>query len=280
MKSILQNIKKIIAILNKANDPNIMQYASSLSYHTMLAIIPILLVSLSIFTNMPSFKEYFDKIKSFIMSSLLPSHQDIIAQYIETFLQNTIKMGVMGVVVVLFVAIMFFKDYENIINKVMHAKKRSFWQSLAIYWTLITLAPIGLVASFYMSSVIQNFLDSSGYTNWINFLAIFPYLVIWALLFTVYMISSSNQISYKAGLLSSCASSLVWYTTKTLFVYYVTYNKTYISIYGSFSVVLFFFIWIYLSWIIFLYGIRLCYILNTYFLNKKEKITNTNNGNA
>ncbi|MDR0467429.1 MAG: YihY family inner membrane protein [Campylobacteraceae bacterium] len=270
-----EKIKIFIKNLKKANDPDLMHYASSLSYHTILSTIPLLLISLSLFMNIPSFSEYFDKLKDFVISLLAPAHKEVILGYLETFLQNTIKMGVMGFIVVLFVTVMFFKDYESIINKIMNVKPRSFWQSLSAYWTLITLAPIGLVASFYLSNIIQNFLNSSDYTNWINFLTIFPYLVVWMLFFTIYMISSNAKISFKSGIISSFVASLIWYSSKSLFVYYVAYNKTYLTIYGSFSILLFFFIWIYASWVIFLYGVRLCHLLNQKELQKKEKIANS-----
>ncbi|MFV0480489.1 MAG: YihY family inner membrane protein [Campylobacteraceae bacterium] len=268
-------LKDVINLVDKALDKDLFHYASSLSFHTMLSIIPVLLISLSIFTNMPSFADSFENIKSFIMSSLLPSHQDVISGYIDTFLENTVKMGVMGVIVVLFVAAMFFKDYQYIINKIMHASPRSFWQALSTYWTLITLAPIALGASFYLSSLIQNLLNSTNFTSSINFLSIFPYLVVWVLFFTIYMISSSTQLSIKSGLFSSFVASLTWYITKNLFVYYVAYNKTYLSIYGSFSVVLFFFVWIYASWVIFLYGVKLCYLLHVRETNKKVATSNS-----
>lgn len=270
-----EKLKNFIGYFKKANNPDLLHYASSLSYHTILSTIPLLLISLSIFMNIPSFSEYFDKLKDFVISLLAPAHKDVVLGYLETFLQNTIKMGVMGFIVVLFVTIMFFKDYEGIINKIMDVKPRSFWQSLSAYWTLITLAPIGLVASFYLSNIIQNFLNSSNYTSWINFLTIFPYLVVWALFFTIYMISSNTKLSFKSGLISSFVASLVWYLSKNLFVYYVAYNKTYLTIYGSFSILLFFFIWIYTSWVIFLYGVRLCYLLNQKESQKEEKIANS-----
>ena len=184
-------------LLKKIKDKELMHYASSLSFHTMLSLIPILLISLSIFTNLPSFDVYYTKIKGFIFSSLLPSHQDVLSGYIEKFLQNTVSMGVTGFVVVLFTSMMFFMDYEYIINKILKAKPRSFWQSLSSYWTLITLAPLGLGVSFFISGKLQLALNSSEYTSWINFLAIFPYLIIWALFFTTYMISASKQLSVK-----------------------------------------------------------------------------------
>lgn len=260
-----QDIKKMLPLLSKIKDKELLHYASSLSFHTMLSLIPILLISLSLFIQMPSFEKYYDKIKSFIFSSLMPSNQDLLSGYLETFLKNTVGLGILGFVAVLFTSFMFFMDYEYVINKIMKTKPRGFWRQLSSYWTLVTLAPLALAFSFYISGIIQNALNSYEYTSWINFLAIFPYLIIWMLFFATYMISTSTELSLKTAGISSFMASFIWYMSRSVFVYYVLYNKTYLSIYGSFSVVLFFFIWIYISWIIYLYGVKLCQ-----FLHEKE----------
>ncbi len=264
------NYQKFISILKEINDKRLMQSASSLSFHTILSIIPILLISLSIFTKLPSFQTYYAKIKDFIFSSLLPSNQEAFSEYIEKFLENTVSMGIFGFVVVLFTSAMFFMEYQYTINKILKSQSRSFWESLSSYWTLITLAPLGLGVSFYISNYLQNLLNSSTYTSWINFLAILPYLIIWGLFFATYMISSSIRLNAKSVGFASFVVSLVWYSCKSLFVYYVVYNKTYMSIYGSFSVAIFFLVWIYISWIIFLYGVKLCGYLNEEHIQKSK----------
>ncbi len=262
------NLKTFLHVIKNLKDKEIMQSASSLSYHTILSLIPILLISLSIFTKLPSFDTYYLKIKEFIFSSLLPSHQDSFANYIDKFLENTVGMGVFGFVVVLFTSTLFFSEYDYTVNKILKTPSRSFWQGVSAYWTLITLAPLGLGVSFYFSTTLQNFLNQSSYTSWINFLAFLPYLIIWGLFFAIYMISANKDLKALHVAISSFIASLVWYMCKNLFIYYVVYNKTYLSIYGSFSVAIFFLIWIYLSWVIFLYGLKLC--------NTLDKIQKTN----
>ncbi|MDR0407600.1 MAG: YihY family inner membrane protein [Campylobacteraceae bacterium] len=276
MKNFIQKCKNLGKLILHINDKDLMTYASSLSFHTILSVIPVLLITFSIFTKMPSFDEYHKKIESFIFNSLMPSQSEMISEYINKFLSNTVQIGIFGTITVLVISMMFFRDYENIFNKIMHASSRSFWQSLSAYWTLITLSPVLLGFSFYISNILQDFLNSQGYN--VNFLALFPYLVVWALFFAIYMISSNAKISLRAGCVSSFLASFIWYISKALFVFYVTYNKTYLTIYGSFSIVLFFFIWIYCSWIIFLYGVKVCYILHSREQEKRE-ITNTHNSN-
>jgi membrane protein len=254
--------QEILRFLKRVKDPSIAHYASSLSFHTVLSLIPILLISFSIFTKMPSFKEYYEKIQHFIFNSLMPTQQDAISGYINKFMENTGNMGSTGLVFVLYVSIMFFLDYEKIISLIYKTKRRTLWESITTCWTMLTMMPLGLAISFYLSSIVQNMLETNRLTSSINFIAIAPYLVIWFLFFVMYTISANTKISKKSSLIASFFASSIWYISKSLFVYYVSYNKTYMSIYGSFSILMFFFLWIYFSWLIYLYGSKLCYILN------------------
>ncbi|AQW81080.1 virulence factor, BrkB family protein [Campylobacter pinnipediorum subsp. pinnipediorum] len=261
LKDIIHNIKFAFGIITKIKDKELMHYASSLSFHTVLSIIPVLLLSFSLFTQLPVFKTYYSKIESFIFSAMLPTHQDVIGSYLQTFLKNSVNLGIVGFVAVIFTSAMFFMDYEYVVNKIMSSKRRSFWSSISSYWTLITLAPLGLALSFYLSNLFQELLNSTQYTSWINFISIFPYLIIWCIFCVVYLISVSSPLKVKNALLGSFISSLAWYLGKSAFIYYALNNKTYLSIYGSFSIMLFFFLWIYISWIIFLYGFKICSLL-------------------
>lgn len=259
---IKNNLKSLFGTIIKVKDKELMHYASSLSFHTIMSIIPVLLLSFSIFTQLPVFSEYYIKIKEFVFNALLPSHQDVIGQYLDGFLSNSLSLGIFGLVAIVFTSAMFFMDYEYVINRIMQTKKRSFWSSLSAYWTLITLAPLGLALSFYLSSAFQDILNSNSYTNWINFLSVFPYFIIWTIFCITYLISVSEPIKFKTALIGSFISSFVWYIGKSAFVYYAINNKTYLNIYGSFSIMLLFFLWVYISWVIFLYGLKICAILN------------------
>ncbi|MBE0490740.1 MAG: YihY family inner membrane protein [Sulfurospirillum sp.] len=263
--------KEGFILLKRIKDPSIAHYASSLSFHTILSLIPILLISLSIFTKMPSFKENYAKIQDFIFNSLMPTQQGAIAGYINQFMDNTGNMGSTGLIFVLYVSIMFFLDYEKIIAAIFKVPKRSLWESITTYWTMLTMMPLGLAISFYLSTIIQKMFETNAYTNSINFISFVPYLIIWLLFFIMYSISANTKIHKKSALIASFFASLIWYISKSVFVYYVSYNKTYLSIYGSFSILMFFFLWIYFSWLLYLYGAKLCYILNKQKCQRDER---------
>ncbi len=257
-------------------DHKLLHYASSLSFHTILALIPILLISLYIFTQLPIFVEYYQGLTDFIFSSLMPVHHDIVFENIEKFLSNTASLGFIGVIFVLYVSIMFFDDFEYVINKIFKKKPRDFLHSISIYLVLTIFIPLGLIVSIFLSVKTNLLLKSYQYTGWIDTLTISSYLIIWALFFIIYIISPNDKVYFKSAFLSSLLASSIWYSSKTIFVFYVTINKTYTTIYGSFSTIMLFLIWIYLSWIIFLFGAKLCYNLN---VSQKKKIHSQNHIN-
>jgi len=237
-------------------------YSSSLSFYTLFSIIPLLVIILSIFTNLPLFDDVYKDIQTMLFQNLMPTNSEEILVYINSFVENSGKLGMVGVIYVLFASMMFFKNYDYIVNDIFECKRRSFWSSVSVYWTLITLTPVMLILSFYLSTQMQDILDKNRLTDGIELLNILPFFIIWGVFFLSYKISANTHVSKLAATISSFISSLAWYLAKVGFIFYVIHNKTYLSIYGSLSILLFFFLWIYISWAIFLHGLKFCYMLD------------------
>ncbi|NPA55289.1 MAG: YihY family inner membrane protein [Epsilonproteobacteria bacterium] len=239
--------------------------ASSLSFYTIFSIVPILLIVLSLLSSTPMFSEYYQKIETFIISNILPTNQDLIKNYITSFIHNSKSMGITGGIYVFVTSILFFKNFETIMQNIFHSQDRSFFDKITVYWTTMTLFPILLSFSMFVSVKLQLILDSTKYTKWIDFASMVPFLSIVAIFWMAYNIGANKKLHIKALAISSIGGAFVFSIAKSLFVYYVVYNKAYHSLYGSFSVVLFMFVWIYVSWIIFLSGAYLCEYLDRIF---------------
>ncbi len=261
LKNIKLSYRIIRTYFTSLFDKDITFYASSLSFYTLFTLVPVMLIVLSISTSLTSFDAFYSNIKSFIMDNILPVSSDAFSNFIDSFMKNSMKLSIIGIVSVIVSSMLFFQNFEYIVNKIFKTKPRGFWDSLTTYWTLVTLTPIALVFSFYLSNELQTLLGANEFTATLNVLELFPYLIIWTLFFLIYKISANIEISNRAAGISSFAVSLTWYLAKIGFISYVLQNKTYATIYGSFSTLIFFFLWVYLSWIIFIYGLKLCYTI-------------------
>ena len=166
---------------------------------------------------------------------------------------------------------MFFKNFEYIAYKIFHARPRSLWESITTYWTMLTLTPIALGASFYITAQLAIMISSNEITSGVNILPLVPYLIIWALFFLIFQIGPNAKVEPKASLISSFIISIVFSISKNAFIEYVFYNKSYTTMYGSFAIMMFLFLWIYVSWIIFIYGLKLCYMIDRVYKNRQRK---------
>ncbi|MDT8338176.1 MAG: YihY family inner membrane protein [Sulfurimonas sp.] len=252
-------------------DRDLTFYAASLSFYTIFTLIPLLIIVLTLFTSMPNFSEHYGKIQEFIFSNIMPVNSEALMGHINSFLQNSVEMSMISFVAIIVSSLLFFQNFEYIANKIFHAKKRGLWQSVTTFWTLLTLTPIGLGVSFYITGYVASLMADSEYTSGINILPYVPYLIIWALFFLIFQISANTKIHTKASLISSFVVSVVFSIAKNGFIYYVFYNKAYATMYGSFSIVMFLFLWIYASWIIFVYGLKLCYMINRVYEKRAAK---------
>ncbi len=261
LKNIKLSYKIVRTYFLSLFDKEITYYASSLSFYTLFTLVPVMLIVLSISTSLNSFDSFYGNIKSFIMDNILPVSSEAFSNFIDSFMKNSMQLSIIGIVSIIISSMLFFQNFEYIVNKIFKTKPRGFWQSLTTYWTLITLTPIALVFSFYLSNELQVLLGANEYTKALNVLELFPYLIVWSLFFLIYKISANVDISNRAAGISSFAVSLTWYLAKVGFVSYMLQNNTYATLYGSFSTLIFFFLWIYLSWIIFIYGLKLCYMI-------------------
>ena len=242
-------------------DRDITYYASSLSFYTLFTLVPVMLIVLSISTSLTSFDAFYGNIKEFIMDNIIPVSSEAFSAFIDGFMQNSTKLSIMGIISIIVASMLFFQNFEYIVNKIFKTQPRGFWESLTIYWTLVTLTPIALVFSFYLSNELQGYLGANEFTQALGILELFPYLIIWSLFFLIFKISANTNVSNRAAGISSFTVSLAWYIAKIGLLAYISHNQTYATIYGSFSTLIFFFLWIYLSWIIFIYGLKLCYTI-------------------
>ena len=257
-------------ILSTFLDKELTLFAASLSFYTIFSFIPLLLIMMTVLTSLESFSDIYLQMQGFIFSNLLPVNSEVIMEYINGFLQNSLEMSTLSSVMLFVSSLLFFKNYEFIANRMFHAPQRSFLESVGVYFLMLIITPSALGTAFYITSHIANLMASSSLTASLDILPLIPYIIIWLLFFILFKLSANIKVHFKAAAISSFIISVVFSVAKNSFIFYVFLNQSYTTIYGSFAILLFLFLWIYVSWVIFIYGLKLCYIINRVY-NKREE---------
>lgn len=224
-------------------------YASSLSFYTLFSIIPLILILLTLFTKLPNFYDYYEDVKLIIMNNILPIHTSTITNYIDTFLANSNSLGVLGLLTMLISSFLFFNSFTLIVNTIFKQYNQGYLKNIVRYIFFIIFTPIFLSLFFYISQKMHTDVFS-------------PFLLMWSFFIFLYLIGINKRIKKSAMLISTLLTTSAISISKEFFIFFAFYNKMYETIYGSFSIALLFFLWIFIIWVIVIYGFKLAYLIN------------------
>ncbi len=259
---IVRVYKKLRKVYDVVFDRELTLDAASLSFYTIFALIPLLLIFMMILTSMDIFLDIYLEIQKMIITNFLPVNHELIMNYINDFLQNSIEMSMFSFFILFISSLLFFQNYEYIANNIFKAPQRDFFHSLGVYILMIIITPLSLGIAFYLSAYIASAMAMNTYTSGVNILPIIPNIIIWVLFFILFKLSANTKVKLSAAFISSFIVSVAFSIIKNMFIYYIFLNKSYTTLYGSFSIVMFLFLWTYVSWFIFLHGLHLCNYLN------------------
>jgi len=235
-------------------EPKISFYAASMSWATLFFIIPLFVIIFSIILHTPIFNEYYQNIHNLIANYLVPTNSQVVMDLIDNFVANASKVGVIGLIYVIIAAIFFFRDFDYIVNDIFEEERRSLLRTITLYGALLIFLPIFIALSFWLYLFIAKNFAVANY--------ILQFFIFWGVTAIIYKVTPKDKIPIKIALLSSFIATTVWFIAKSIFIFYILYNKTYTTIYGTISIIMFMFLWIYISWAIFLHGLQLCNILS------------------
>lgn len=248
--------------VNRLFDEELTYYASSLSFYTISTIIPVFFIIFALLPKLERFDEYYNMVKRFLIEHLLPLHTDIITAYIDSFVANATQLGMFSLSFTVVVSMLFFLSFSYVVNTIFKTQDRGIFKTIFTYLLVIVLVPMGLMISFYFTSSINEFINKNIYQSGLEVSTLTPYVIEWLLFFLIYKYAPNVYVYYKASAISALIAMIIWSSSKALFVHYVFLAKATSTIYGPFAITIFFLTWIYLSWIIFVYGLRLCYLIN------------------
>ncbi len=176
------------------------------------------------------------------------------------------SIGVVGLALFIYTAVTLANAVEHLFNIVYEAPaERPVHIRLAIHWSIITLGGGLLVMSLYMSSQFLDYMggvvDSSNVNRLLNHVV--SMLASWVLLFLVYALMPNTQVSIRAAGVGSLVGALLWEAAKFAFQIYVAKAVPYSALYGSLGLIPLFLFWIYVTWMIVLFGLILTRTLQT-----------------
>lgn len=240
-------------------------WSSSLSYYSLLAIVPLLAIAFSIAKGLGAD----DLIKKEILqnSPLQPEALDKLLTFSDK-LMDSAKGGVIAGAGLLFLGwsvLKIFSLVERSFNEIWGVKReRVFVRKFTDYFSIVLLFPMVMLLSNGLIVTIQiYFLEKVSILSFV--IKFIPYILMIFFFTFIYLIIPNTKVKIINAFIAGVFTTVLYNTTQYILlssqVFLLNYNK----IYGSFSVVPVFIIWQKIIWFIILLGAHLSFILqNSY----------------
>lgn len=264
--------------ISEFNNLRLFTRAASGTYTTMLALIPFMVVGGSLiitFNNEVTITSLVAKIHEFVT----PLAGDSIANFLADSLTRTLQLGLgpVGVISLLVTSVMLFVHIEDAFNDIWHvAKPRAFYLRILLFYAVVTLGPILFSFSIFQTTqLFSHELESNILWKIISELGILT-----AVCFVVLKFLPNTRVQIKSALVTAFGAAIMLGVARFGFSYYmsIAFENTYSILYGALGIIPAILLWLYISWIVLLGSVELCYCLQNMESLLLDKFYNTNAG--
>jgi len=245
----------------RIGEDRIPQVAGSLTFTTMLALVPLATVAFALFTAFPIFSSFQASLQFFLADHLMPAQlNDQIFKYLNQFASKAKGLTTIGMIILFVTAVMTMMTVESAFNVIWRVRKaRPVAQRVLVYWAIITLGPILIGVSLSISSYLftqsMSFSAAQRITPLIEWALAGAALPLTALAFTILYVYLPNcRVEWRDAVIGGVIAAVAFELGKRGFGYYVRRIPTYTAVYGAFAAVPLFLLWMYLCWFITLTG--------------------------
>lgn len=248
--------------IKKIKRDSIMLEASSLSFTTILALIPALTVILSIFTMIPAFEPLKENLRDFATTNFLPVFSSAVSDYVEQFVAQAKKMTITGIIFLFIISLLLVRSVDKAINRIFKGGTRKASMTFAIYWTLLTVGPlaISILVSITYRIMALSFVNEENElglgAKFIYFIS--PILIELIVFTTIYIVVPVCQVKIKDAFLTAVLVTIIFEISKKCFSIFILNFSSYETIYGTLAVIPVLMIWININWWITLLGAEFC----------------------
>jgi membrane protein len=257
------------------------EMAAALTYRTIFGLVPLLMVSMLAFRMFGDMEQAALKLQraayAFFNYQVDPARPEALAfkEVLDEKVLDVVRavsslnfetIGVIGALLLIWAALGLLISFENAANRIYRAPSGRGWlPRVGIYWTVLTLGPILLVTVLYAAEFwlgraealpgvgpVFGLLGSFGSVAG-SFLA----------LVLLYKLMPNTHVRWQPALLGALVAALLWDLSKWGFGLYVSRGLPYLKVYGAIGLIPLFLFWVYLSWLINLFGLQIAFALQS-----------------
>jgi len=242
--------------------------AASLTYATLLSLVPLLAVTFSVLKAF-GVQQLIGPFLTQALAPLGPDRIEITRRLIE-FVDNTRVdvLGAVGVAGLFYSVIYLVSTVEEALNQIWRAQPSRTWtRRYGEYMGMLLVGPVLIFAAFAVIAsaqsywLVQRLVDTSVFGLRFALLTRFlPFVFLWAAFAFLYKFMPSTHVPLSSSLIGAAVAAILWQLLSIVFTAFIVNSVSYAAIYSGFAILVVFLVWLYAAWLVILIGAQIAYL--------------------
>lgn len=260
--AVLRLVRTVLALARDLVQGQLTLRAMSLVYTTLLSIVPLLALSFSVLKAFGVYNQIYPMLLNFLVP--LGSVGDEVALHIVRFIEriNVGVLGTLGLGLLVYTAVSLIQKIEESLNYIWHiARPRPFGERFSRYLSVLLVGPIlvfsalGITATLLNIEAVRELLAVEALGRFVEVAGqVTPYLLVIAACTFVYLFIPNTRVRFAPALIGGMVGGVAWQSAGWAFAAFVASSKSYAAIYSGLATLVLFMFWLYVSWVILLFG--------------------------
>lgn len=231
--------------------------ASSLTFTTTIAMVPFFTVALALFTAFPMFSKMQVRVQRWLVESFIPENiSRQVLGYLTQFASKAGGLGFAGLAVLLLTVLALVLTIDRTLNNIWRVREpRPLAQRVLVYWAAATLGPLLLALSLsttsYVFAASRSLVDAAGLKLAFDSLEFF---ILAGGMAGLYHYVPNTPVKWSHAWAGGLFVAVAIEIAKKLLAIYFGMVPTYSILYGAFAAFPILLVWIYIAWLIVLFG--------------------------
>lgn len=226
---------------------NDLLWASALTYTTGLSIVPILAVALSALNGLGGAGVIRPLLERYLTANS-PEITDRLMSFVSNV--NAKTLGAVGAATLLFTVVLTLGTVEQALNNIFRVVYgRTMARKFADYLSLTFAVPVLLAGALGVRQILLKRLPNIAGAGWIS-----SSLAIWAGFLFLYVFFPNRRVRLEAAAVGALVASILLQVAQWAFIYFQYGVNRYAAIYGALASIPVLLTWIYMTWVIVLFG--------------------------
>lgn len=258
---LLAPIRLVVRTMRRFHDEHCVQTAAALSFATLIGLVPMIAAAFALISYLPVGVGLGTALEKFLLSNLLPDKAGvIIAKYLGQFAARAGRVTLFGIAVLGATALMQMLTIERAFNHIWRVKaSRPLLRRLAMHGLALLLGPLvfgaSLAAISFVAGVSLGFVDEPVWVSTFVIRGVLPFVCMSALFGLLYWGVPNKTVNGWHAVFGGAMAALGFAGLQKLFTLYIATGFTVNAVvYGAFSAIPVFLVWLYASWSVILIG--------------------------